>query len=88
MHTPFRSTSKCREGQIRGPVSISTKLSINLYVRARLETYYQIALNRFIDNMAMQVVERHALGASCPIRTVSAGFFPHLSYDELEAVAG
>ncbi|EFR05474.1 hypothetical protein MGYG_08487 [Nannizzia gypsea CBS 118893] len=71
-----------------GPGSISTKLSIILYVRARLESYYRIALNRFVDNVAMQVVERHALGPSCPIRTVSAGFFLQLSCGELEAIAG
>ncbi|KAK2873510.1 hypothetical protein FQN49_002307 [Arthroderma sp. PD_2] len=72
----------------RGPGSISTKLSIILYVRARLESYYNIALNRFVDNVAMQVVERHALGPKCPIRTVSAEFFLQISCGDLEAIAG
>jgi hypothetical protein len=63
-------------------------LSQVLLVRARLESYYRIALNRFVDNVAIQIVERHVLGPNCPIRTVSPDLFLKLSDEDLRAVAG
>ncbi|GFG16095.1 interferon-induced GTP-binding protein Mx [Aspergillus udagawae] len=67
---------------------ISTLLSQVLFVRARLESYYNIALYRFIDNVAMQVVERHVLGPKCPMLTVSVQTFTNLDDGELNSVAG
>jgi GTPase SAR1 family protein len=70
------------------PRFISTLLSQVLFVRARLESYYKIALYRFIDNVAMQVVERHVLGPKCPMLTVSVKTFANLDDGELNSVAG
>ncbi|OOF98716.1 hypothetical protein ASPCADRAFT_204471 [Aspergillus carbonarius ITEM 5010] len=70
------------------PRFISTLLSQVLFVRARLESYYLIALHRFIDNVAMQVVERHVLGPKCPMLTVSVETFAKLDDDELNTIAG
>ncbi|KAJ5459489.1 hypothetical protein N7530_011433 [Penicillium desertorum] len=70
------------------PRFISTNLSQVLFVRARLESYYTIALYRFIDNVAMQVVERHILGPRCPMLTVSVETFARLDDEELGAIAG
>ncbi|GIJ81559.1 hypothetical protein Asppvi_000058 [Aspergillus pseudoviridinutans] len=67
---------------------ISTLLSQVLFVRARLESYYRIALYRFIDNVAMQVVERHVLGPKCPMLTVSVKTFGTLEDKVLNSVAG
>ncbi|GFF56717.1 interferon-induced GTP-binding protein Mx [Aspergillus udagawae] len=67
---------------------LSTLLSQVLFVRARLESYYRIALYRFIDNVAMQVVERHVLGPKCPMLTVSVQTFTNLDDGELNSVAG
>ncbi|KAH1500036.1 hypothetical protein KXV92_003691 [Aspergillus fumigatus] len=67
---------------------ISTLLSQVLFVRARLESYYKIALYRFIDNVAMQVAERHVLGPKCPMLTVSVKTFANLNDEELNSVAG
>ncbi|KAF7176470.1 hypothetical protein CNMCM7691_002788 [Aspergillus felis] len=67
---------------------ISTLLSQVLFVRARLESYYRIALYRFIDNVAMQVVERHVLGPKCPMLTVSVKTFGNLDDEVLNSVAG
>ncbi|CAG8907103.1 unnamed protein product [Penicillium egyptiacum] len=70
------------------PRFISTNLSQVLFVRARLESYYTIALYRFIDNVAMQVVERHILGPRCPMLAVSVETFARLDDEELGAIAG
>jgi hypothetical protein len=67
---------------------LSTLLSQVLFVRARLESYYRIALYRFIDNVAMQVVERHVLGPKCPMLNVSVQTFTNLDDGELNTVAG
>ncbi|KAJ5733713.1 hypothetical protein N7493_002499 [Penicillium malachiteum] len=67
---------------------ISTILNQVLFVRARLQSYYEIALYRFIDNVAMQVVERHILGPRCPILAVSVKSFVRLDDEELNAIAG
>jgi hypothetical protein len=70
------------------PRFISTILSQVLFVRARLESYYEIALHRFIDNVAMQVVERHILGPRCPMLSLSVETFARLGDEELDAIAG
>jgi hypothetical protein len=70
------------------PRFISTLLSQVLFVRARLESYYTIALYRFIDNVALQVIERHVLGPKCPMFTVSVETFAKLDEEELNTVAG
>ncbi|KAJ5123523.1 hypothetical protein N7448_009620 [Penicillium atrosanguineum] len=68
------------------PRFISTILSQVLFVRARLQSYYMIALHRFIDNVAMQVVERHILGPRCPMLTISVETFAKLDDEELNAI--
>ncbi|KAJ5114720.1 hypothetical protein NUU61_000479 [Penicillium alfredii] len=70
------------------PRFISTILSQVLFVRARLQSYYEIALYRFVDNVAMQVVERHILGPKCPMLAVSVETFARLDDEELDAIAG
>ncbi|KAL3468557.1 P-loop containing nucleoside triphosphate hydrolase protein [Aspergillus heterothallicus] len=75
------------------PVDESTTFLPNLLnniiqTRAKLESYYGIAVWRFIDNVAMQVVERHVLGPKCPLRAVSAEIFTQLDNEELNRVAG
>ncbi|THC91918.1 hypothetical protein EYZ11_008628 [Aspergillus tanneri] len=67
---------------------VSTMLSQVLFVAARLSAYHDIAVYRFVDNVAMQVVERHVLGPKCPMRTVSADIFAQLDDSELNTVAG
>ncbi|KAH8602167.1 dynamin GTPase-like protein [Bisporella sp. PMI_857] len=39
----------------------------------RLSSYYGIAMNRFIDNVAHQVVERHLVGPRSPLRIFEPG---------------
>lgn len=58
------------------------------HVRKRLELYYMIANNRFIDNVAMQVIERHGLGPKCPLLAFDTDFSSNLSDEDLERIAG
>lgn len=67
---------------------LSTELSQVFHVAARVQTYYGIAVFRFADNIAMQVVERHLLGPKCPMRTISLERFGKLNDKELELLAG
>lgn len=66
---------------------LSTELSQVLHVAARVQIYYRIALSRFVDNVAMHVVERHLLGPKSPIRAISLERFGKLSDKELEILA-
>ncbi|KAL4759650.1 putative dynamin family GTPase [Aspergillus foveolatus] len=76
------------EGKPREGKYLSSLLNNVLQTKAKLETYYQIAIFRFIDNVATQVVERHVLGSKCPLRAVSFETFTRLDDDELNRVAG
>ncbi|KUL91433.1 hypothetical protein ZTR_01521 [Talaromyces verruculosus] len=57
-------------------------------VRKRLEIYYDIAIRRFIDNVAMQVIERHVLGPNCPLLAVNKKLSDSLSDKDLQRIAG
>ncbi|KAL4999594.1 P-loop containing nucleoside triphosphate hydrolase protein [Aspergillus recurvatus] len=66
---------------------LSSLLNNILQTKAKLEAYYHIAVFRFVDNVATQVVERHVLGPKCPLRAVSSETFTRLDDDELNRVA-
>jgi hypothetical protein len=68
--------------------AMSAYLTNIFQVRARIEVYYGIALYRFIDNVAMQVVERHVLGSKSPILAVDGALFAGLSDKDLNSVVG
>ncbi|KAL3435238.1 P-loop containing nucleoside triphosphate hydrolase protein [Aspergillus tetrazonus] len=76
------------EGPPREEKYLSSLLNNVLQTKAKLDTYYQIAIFRFIDNVATQVVERHVLGPKCPLRAVSFETFTRLNDDGLNRVAG
>lgn len=67
---------------------ISLELSQIFHVRKRLEFYYEIAMHRFVDNVAMQVIERHVLGPNCPLLAVSTKLLAGLSDEDLQRIAG
>ncbi|EED18923.1 dynamin family GTPase, putative [Talaromyces stipitatus ATCC 10500] len=77
-----------RVGSDDGRAQMSLELSQIFHVRKRLEVYYEIAMNRFVDNVAMQVVERHVLGPNCPLLTVSTKLLANLSDEDLHRIAG
>lgn len=53
-----------------------------------LQAFYKVARKRFVDCVALQVIERHFLGPSGPIRSFSPTFVGSLSPEELRAIAG
>ena len=69
-------------------VSTSTQMDRLFQIHDYLESYYFLALNRFVDNVAMQVVERHVLGPKCPIRAFSSERVGRLTDEELQDLAG
>ncbi|PCG99854.1 Dynamin [Penicillium occitanis (nom. inval.)] len=77
-----------RNGLEDSKVQISLELNQIFHVRKRLELYYHIALVRFIDNVAMQVIERHVLGPNCPLHAVSTKLLAGLSDEDLQRIAG
>lgn len=50
-----------------------------------LKTHYNIALYRFIDNFALQVVERHLLGPKGPLRLFNSDFVTQKLHGEENA---
>lgn len=77
-----------RNGLEDSKVQISLELNQIFHVRKRLELYYHIALLRFIDNVAMQVIERRVLGPNCPLFAVNMKLLASLSDEDLQRIAG
>ncbi|KAL4939797.1 hypothetical protein BDV06DRAFT_198064 [Aspergillus oleicola] len=67
---------------------LPTLLNNIIQTRAKLEAYYEIAVYRFIDNIAIQVIERHVFGPKCPLRAVCVEAFTNLDDVQLNRVAG
>ena len=62
---------------------------LNTYVR--LVAYYEVAMYRFIDNIGLQVVERHLLGPESPLRKFTPSYVVTMSEKEphlLKSIAG
>lgn len=53
-----------------------------------LHADYNVALWRFVDNMAIHVVERHLLGPNCPLRVFSPRYVQELDDEKLQKLAG
>ena len=53
-----------------------------------LKIYYEIALSRFIDNVAIQVIERHLLGADGPLRVFGYQWVASMNTEKLDALVG
>ncbi|KAL9616211.1 MAG: hypothetical protein Q9160_008901 [Pyrenula sp. 1 TL-2023] len=53
-----------------------------------LKSYTGISMSRFIDNVAIQVVERHLLGRSSPLAAFTAKWIGSQTDEELELLVG
>ena len=54
-----------------------------------LQSYYELALDRFVDNVRMQVCDYFLItGSDTPIALFSPNFVAGMSPDQLEEVAG
>ena len=52
-----------------------------------LKAYYKVALKRFMDNIVLQIVERHYLGPEGPVKAISPEYFGGLSDPKLADLA-
>lgn len=52
-----------------------------------LKSYYKVAVKRFLDNVVIQVVERHILGKEGPLKLFSAKLVADLSDDDVAFIA-
>lgn len=53
-----------------------------------LRSYYEVARQRYVDCVALQVIERHYLGCKGPVRVFSPEYIGRLTQEELNAVGG
>jgi hypothetical protein len=54
-----------------------------------LEPYYEVALDRFVDNVRMQVVDHYLIsGPKSPLKLFSPIFVARLDAVQLESIAG
>ncbi|KAL5371097.1 hypothetical protein PMIN06_012048 [Paraphaeosphaeria minitans] len=53
-----------------------------------LKAYYKVAMKRFVDNVVLQVTERHLLGLEGPVRSLSPDMIADLEDGELMDIAG
>jgi hypothetical protein len=53
-----------------------------------LKAYYKVAMERFTDNVVLQVTERHILGPAGPVRMLSPDLIGDLQESELTEIAG
>lgn len=63
------------------------ELTVVLDTHDSLEAYYELARYRFTDNVALQVVERHLLGSSGPLRLFSPQYVSEKLYGEQNEAA-
>lgn len=80
-------------GTITSEVLVSSILTNDAELVAVLNThdslaaYYDVAMYRFIDNFALQVVERHLLGPRGPLRLFNSDYVIERLYGEQNAAA-
>ncbi|KFY11918.1 hypothetical protein V491_06997 [Pseudogymnoascus sp. VKM F-3775] len=72
---------------IRSKLDYYPGLVSTLKTHDSLAAYYDIAMHRFIDNFATQVVERHLLGPNGPLRLFTSNYVTTHLYGEENAVA-
>lgn len=53
-----------------------------------LKAYYKVAMKRFVDNVILQVTERHYMGPNGPLKYFSPAYVGGRSDDELKNLAG
>ena len=74
--------------QITSSMHLSNENSTILDIHDTLRAYYSVALNRFVDNVVVQVVERTLLGPEGSLRIFTPEFVIGLSDEAREKIAG
>ncbi|KAG4440041.1 hypothetical protein IFR05_004491 [Cadophora sp. M221] len=88
--TPDRAATiseRERVNQVTLWLSRNGDLEEVLKIHVRLRTYYDIAMTRFIDNVGMQVVERHLLGSKSPLRMFTPQYVINKAEDDPDWLA-
>ncbi|KAL8734518.1 MAG: hypothetical protein Q9166_001418 [cf. Caloplaca sp. 2 TL-2023] len=69
--------------------SMSNLQSIVQHLHDILKSYYKVARKRFVDNVCMQVTDRHLMrGPDTAVKVFSPAFVSDLTPDQLERIAG
>jgi hypothetical protein len=79
------------EGTVKLWLSNNKDIDSLLMTYVRLNTYYRVAMARFIDNVGLQVVERHLLGRSSPLRIFNPVYVNKMADENpelLKSIAG
>jgi hypothetical protein len=79
------------EGTVKLWLSNNKDIDSLLMTYVRLNTYYRVAMARFIDNVGLQVVERHLLGKSSPLRIFNPVYVNKMADENpelLKSIAG
>ncbi|KAL9121034.1 MAG: hypothetical protein Q9187_002408 [Circinaria calcarea] len=85
-----------RNGQPTQRIDIETMRLVHLdpdtatvyEIHDMLKAYYQVALNRFVDNVSIQVIERNLCGTKGPVSIFNALYVGRLNSEDLAAIAG
>ena len=67
---------------------LSNEISTIYDIHDTLKAYYEVALKRFIDNVANQVVERNLMGRKGPVNIFNPEYVTEFSTEELAYIAG
>ena len=74
--------------RMKSSVHLSNETSAIYDIHDSLKAYYKVALKRFIDNVAIQVIERNLLGEKGPVSIFTPEFVTSLTPEELAYIAG
>ena len=73
--------------QIAATTNISNDDSAVYDIHDIVKSYYKVAMKRFLDNVIIQVVERHILGPNSPLRLFSSDFVDDSEDEEVKFIA-
>ena len=74
--------------EIKNTMHLSNQASAVYDIHDTLKAYYKVALKRFIDNVANQVIQRILLGPNGPVSIFTPAWVLNLSAEELTFIAG
>ncbi|RJE20390.1 DYNc [Aspergillus sclerotialis] len=58
------------------------------YIHDILESYYEIAAKRFVDNVCMQAADYLVTGPSTPLKLLAPSLITRMTPEQFESIAG
>ncbi|KAI9935113.1 hypothetical protein MW887_000734 [Aspergillus wentii] len=80
-------TAQWQMSEMLGTI-VDNKLRLIFTTQMNLQGFWTVALARFVDNVILQVVERHLLGPNGPIFAFSVDWVRYLPGDQLDTLVG